>query len=131
MTDHKKLTDAETQTIFTRLKLAYGSAFAAKWQDIPLADVMDDWAMRLGAYTGDAEALSYALEHLPADFPPTAMAFAELCAQAAMWRSVREYEAARVPHGKKTVLVACEVDDGCGGKNKRLRRELVAVGGQQ
>lgn len=104
MTERKKLTDAETQTIFTRLKLAYGSAFAAKWQDIPLADVMDDWAMRLGAYTGDADALSYALEHLPADFPPTAMAFAELCEQAVKWRELSKFYKARLPQEPKLAL---------------------------
>lgn len=109
----KTLTDEEVRTLFRRLRIAYGSAFSAKWQGIPMEEVMRDWALRLGVYSGDAEALGYGLEHLPHDFPPTAMAFAALCESAVRQRTQREMEAAQLeyeqlvtPAGKEWVWVS-------------------------
>ena len=65
MEEKKSLTKAETKNLFSRLELVYGAAMRARWQDLPWTEVMGDWAARLGDFTGDSEAINYALEHLP------------------------------------------------------------------
>ena len=91
--ERKTLTRDETQAIFAKLQIFYGKKFAEMWSCVPIEAVMDDWAERLGAYAGDAEALAYGLEHLPPSFPPTAAEFSELCERGAMYRRQREREA--------------------------------------
>lgn len=135
MEEKKSLTKAETKNLFSRLELVYGAALRARWQDLPWTEVMGDWAARLGDFTGDSEAINYALEHLPDDFPPTVIAFKKLCEQGAKERAEREREAVRLelerqftPEGKEWVWITFDEDDGCGGTSQRMRRELVAIG---
>lgn len=63
--------------VFTRMLVRYGAAWVSKWRGIDEAAVRADWAHELDGL-GEA-AIRYALDHLPADFPPTASQFKALC----------------------------------------------------
>ena len=106
----KTLTHEETQGIFAKMQVRYGRSFDEKWRDIPLEALYSDWAEMLGDYTGDTEALTYALRHMPPAFPPTAMEFLQLCEKAAALRDEREraeaqeeYERLMTPDGNEWV----------------------------
>ena len=124
MTDEvKTLTQQEVQAIFAKMQLAYGKKFSEQWACVPLEALMEDWAERLGDYTGDADAIAYAMRHMKPAFPPTAMEFAELCEKFAQERLAQarkaaqeEYEQLMTPDGKEWVWVAVE-----GGMQPQLR----------
>ena len=62
--------------LFSRLHIRYGDAWLRKWDGLPLDAVKADWQQMLGTlYARCPEALAYALEHLPADFPPNSDGF--------------------------------------------------------
>lgn len=126
--NEQTLTHEEVQTIFMRLRIAYGSAFTAKWQGIPMEAVMRDWALRLGAYSGDAEVLGYGLEHLPPDFPPTAMAFAAVCEKYARERAKQEHTLLMTPEGMEWVWTDCEAKDACGRPMRARKPTLLPTG---
>lgn len=66
--------------IHARLLVRYGSAWIAKYQGVPEQLVKQDWANELAGIRG--EAIRHALEHLPADFPPSVTQFRDLCLRA-------------------------------------------------
>ena len=130
MEEKKSLTKAETKNLFSRLELVYGAALRARWQDLPWTEVMGDWAARLGDFTGDSEAINYALEHLPDDFPPTVIAFKNLCEQGAMYRRQRErkelqreFDALVAPEGMEW----CHVWEPYGALGRTVRK-LMPIG---
>ncbi len=56
--------------IHTRLLVRYGTGWLRMWEGIDQEAVKADWAEELHGLSG--ESLAYALDHLPADRPPTA-----------------------------------------------------------
>ncbi len=68
--------------IFARMAVRYGAAWVAKWDGVPMDLVATDWARELDRMPMDA--LVYAMNYLPADFPPTVTHFRELCIRAPM-----------------------------------------------
>jgi hypothetical protein len=70
--------------IFDRLGVAYGTAFARKWESIDNMDeVYQDWSNRLAGYqVNEGAAIRWALEHLPEGGAPNAMEFRLLCRSA-------------------------------------------------
>lgn len=69
-----------TEWIFGRLAVRYGDRWRAKWDGMPLEAVKADWAMQLAHCR--REALMYAMEHLPVEFPPTVGQFLEIARRA-------------------------------------------------
>lgn len=72
-----RLQNSWIDALFARLSVRYGAAFLRQWPDADPEIVKADWAQVLGGFSG--EAIRYALEHLPADKPPTAGQFRLLC----------------------------------------------------
>jgi hypothetical protein len=68
--------------LFARLLVRYGDAWTRKWDGIPIEAVKADWLEQLeGIFARNPKAVAYALEHLPADFPPNSDQFLKLCLQ--------------------------------------------------
>lgn len=59
--------------IHSRLAVRYGSAWRAKWAEVPQEALEADWADQLNGM--QPAGIRKALESLPHDFPPTASAF--------------------------------------------------------
>lgn len=55
--------------IFTKLTLAYGRDFIARWEGIELNDVKSDWGHELAGFAEHPEAIAYALANLPPKAP--------------------------------------------------------------
>lgn len=70
---------AWVEKIFKKLTLAYGRDFTARWEGIETADVIEDWSHELAGFANWPEAISYALQHLPAGKPPTVFEFRAIC----------------------------------------------------
>ena len=60
---------AWTDKIFTKLTLAYGRDFLARWEGIDLNDVKSDWGHELAGFAEHPEAIAYALANLPPKAP--------------------------------------------------------------
>ena len=66
--------------IFTKLSLAYGRDFLARWEGLEIMDVKSDWSHELAGMS--AESVRHALRHLPASKPPTVFEFRNLAINA-------------------------------------------------
>ena len=73
---------AWVEKLFAKLTVTYGRDFSARWEGLDPDAVKADWAETLGGYVANPDAIGYALEHLPADKPPTVLSFAEICRRA-------------------------------------------------
>ena len=67
------------ERLFDRLSLVYGAHFLGRWSGLDLAAVKASWARELAGFAQHPAALVYGLAHLPADQPPTVLAFRDLC----------------------------------------------------
>lgn len=65
--------------IFDKLTLTYGQAFLRRWQDLDIQAVKDDWAHELSGFQQSPQAITYALQNLPVDKPPTVLEFRAIC----------------------------------------------------
>lgn len=79
------LPDSWVQKIWATMRGTYGAAFDRMWATPQGADpaqhaqtLMAHWAKELGRYTSNPQAITYALEHLPAN-PPNLIEFKALC----------------------------------------------------
>lgn len=61
--------------IFEKLTLVYGQQFLARWRDVDLELVKQDWARELGGFEQKPEAIAFALQNLDAEKPPTVLVF--------------------------------------------------------
>lgn len=69
-------------SLFSRLHIRYGDAWSRKWDGIPADALKADWHDQLArVVVRNPSAVTYALEHLPADFPPNSEQFLKLCLQ--------------------------------------------------
>lgn len=64
--------------LFEKLTLVYGRDFLDRWRDLDMDAVKADWAHELAGFKDHPEMLQYALQHLPAGFPPTVLQFREI-----------------------------------------------------
>lgn len=85
------------ETLFSALGVAYGKRFAAQWSGQRETEVKAHWAATLHGIP--ARRIAWALRHLPASFPPTAMEFAALCREAPRTRqeAPKDDQAATTP----------------------------------
>lgn len=63
--------------LFSRLGVRYADALVRKYEGFEMEAVHLDWSQQLAGVSG--EAIDYALNHLPATFPPNAAEFRALC----------------------------------------------------
>lgn len=68
--------------IFEKLTLLYGREFVGRWSGAELEQVKADWAHELAGFQAHPWAIAYALQHAPADRPPTVLQFRALARQA-------------------------------------------------
>jgi hypothetical protein len=68
--------------IFDKLTMVYGHQFIGRWSGLDLAKVKSDWAHELDGMEAHPKAISYALQRLDPDSPPTVLQFRELCRRA-------------------------------------------------
>lgn len=99
------------EKLFERFTIRYGSAWLRMWEGIDMAAVKADWSNELAGLHERPEALRYALQYLPACWPPTVQQFRELCNAA--------------PEPNVPVLPAPEVDR---GRVAAVLEKLRAVG---
>jgi hypothetical protein len=79
------------EKLFERLYVTYGAAWARMWEGVPMDDVKANWAYELAGFARHPNAIAYALENLPAERPPTALVFRQIC------RLAPEPEVKRLP----------------------------------
>jgi hypothetical protein len=65
--------------IFVYMSAAYGNSFIRQWEGVDSNMVRQVWTKTVGEFLKSKPILDHALNNLPPDFPPSAMAFAELC----------------------------------------------------
>lgn len=70
---------AWVESLFGRLAVRYGSAWARMWEGIDPAAVRADWAEELAGFEANPSAIQHALANLPPDRPPTVAQFKALC----------------------------------------------------
>ena len=73
---------SSVEEIFSRMSVAYGSAWTLMWTGLDPQEVKHQWATELGAYANSPEKIHHALEHLPVDKPPNSLQFRVLCMNA-------------------------------------------------
>ncbi len=71
------LPDNWIDALFARLTGLYGNRFTNMWNNIDPNLVRQTWANELAGVR--PESIKYALDHLPDDFPPTALQFKKTC----------------------------------------------------
>lgn len=69
------------EALFTKLTLAYGRDFLARWEGLDICDVKTDWGHELAGFVNHPEAIAYALANLPPK-APTVLEFRALCRRA-------------------------------------------------
>lgn len=92
--------------IHSRLAVRYGSAWKAKWAEVPQEAMEADWAQVLDGMS--PAGIRKALDSLPPDFPPTATAFRALGAIAEEHKPAPQLPAPD-PQGMKRVAGALGV----------------------
>lgn len=80
MQSHNSLDFELIDVIFTKLTLAYGRDFLARWEGLEIADVKSDWAHELSGMSADS--VRHALRHLPPSKPPTVYEFRNIAVNA-------------------------------------------------
>lgn len=65
--------------IFAKMAAIYGAAFYRNWDGSDPGMVRDTWKELLGRFLTYRPSMDYALRHLNADYPPSALAFREIC----------------------------------------------------
>lgn len=65
--------------IFAYMGAVYGAAFSRHWDGSDPTTVRAVWSDIVGYFLTRKSIMDYALANLPADFPPSAIAFRNLC----------------------------------------------------
>jgi hypothetical protein len=73
--------DSGFDYIFGMMNAIYGSRFITHWQDVDPNLVRQTWKQYLGRFLTYKPSLDFALGKLDKDFPPSAIAFRDMCNQ--------------------------------------------------
>jgi hypothetical protein len=65
--------------IFGYMSAVYGASFTRHWEQVDPELVRSVWQKELGRFLTYKPTLEYALSHLPANMPPSAIAFKKTC----------------------------------------------------
>ena len=80
--------------IFGKMGAIYGAAFMRHWDGVDINLVRQTWMEILGRYTTYRPIIDWALNHMNPDYPPSALAFKELCLKMRM----------RIPEKPNTII---------------------------
>lgn len=72
------LPDAWVQRILDRMTLVYGARFTSQWSPELFPQVRELWARELSPWQQSPQAITWALNRLPPDRPPTVLEFRAL-----------------------------------------------------
>jgi hypothetical protein len=90
------MADARTiDAIHARMLVRYGSKWINMWNGVDPELVKTDWARELERVTRDQ--VMFALENLPAEFPPTAGQFRSLCLELKTSSEYQQWQALPAP----------------------------------
>jgi hypothetical protein len=99
--------------IFGYMSAVYGASFTRHWEQVDPELVRSVWHKELGKFLTYKPTLDYALSHLPANMPPSAIAFRKTCNDGPsipvkpvlrIERQQTQYEKARVEMAKSVAL---------------------------
>lgn len=124
---HSPLPDNWIDALFARLTGLYGNRFTNMWTGIDANLVRTTWAGELAGVR--PESIKYALEHLPAEFPPSALQFKALCLQKPVAEAPKlSNDTPASPVVRKAVLNGLQLGERHGMKDwaETLRRRHVA-----
>jgi hypothetical protein len=65
--------------LFSYMAAVYGASFVRHWDGVESGVIRQVWREQLGRFVTYRPSMEYALAHLPANFPPSAIAFRNLC----------------------------------------------------
>lgn len=65
--------------IFGRMGAIYGAAFMRHWEGVDHRLIRQTWLELLGIFVTYRPKMDYALKHMDPNFPPSALAFKNLC----------------------------------------------------
>lgn len=99
---HSALPDNWIDALFARLTGLYGNRFTNMWASIDPKLVRNTWATELAGIK--PASIKYALEHLPEEFPPTALQFRKLCLTAPNETPALTYQTPASPEVVRAVL---------------------------
>lgn len=71
--------DSGFDYIFARMNAIYGATFQRQWVDADPTAVRQTWKEIVGNFLTYRPSMDYALHKLPPDYPPSALAFRDLC----------------------------------------------------
>lgn len=111
--------------LFARLTGLYGNRFTNMWTGIDAGLVRTTWATELAGIR--PESIKYALEHLPAEFPPSALQFKALCLQKPSSDApALTNSTPAAPSVRSAVLAGLKKSEGVAGDAKEWARRLKA-----
>ena len=120
---HSPLPENWIDALFARLTGLYGNRFTNMWTGIDAHLVRTTWATELAGIR--PESIKYALEHLPAEFPPSALQFKALCLQKpAADTPILTNDAPAHPAVRKAVIEGMKKPDPDAGDMKAWARRL-------
>jgi hypothetical protein len=99
---HSPLPDNWIDALFARLTGLYGNRFTNMWANIDANLVRKTWASELGGLK--PAAIKYALDHLPDEFPPSALQFKKVCLMRPDDSPVITYDAPASPEVRNAVV---------------------------
>lgn len=67
--------------IFGKMSAIYGASFTRHFEGVDPQLIRDTWKEMLGVYATYKPAIDFALKYMDKTFPPSAIAFTELCEQ--------------------------------------------------
>jgi hypothetical protein len=71
--------DSGLDYIFGYMGAIYGASFNRHWEGMDAGLIRQVWKEQLGRFLTYKPSLDYAIKHLNADFPPSAIKFREYC----------------------------------------------------
>lgn len=96
------LPDNWIDALFARLTGLYGNRFTNMWSNIDAKLVRQTWASELAGVK--PAGIKYALDHLPDEFPPTALQFKKICLMRPDDSPKITYDAPASPEVRKAIL---------------------------
>ena len=67
--------------IFAKMGAIYGASFTRHFEGVDPQIIRDTWKEMLGVYATYKPAMDFAIKYMDKKFPPSAIAFTELCEQ--------------------------------------------------
>ena len=78
-TNHAQRIAEAVDRVWTRMLVRYGAQWLRMWEGIDEALAKADWRRELACYATNLHAIRFALDNLPADFPPNVSQFRAIC----------------------------------------------------